>query len=87
MALCVSGSGTGTGMLPMKSHSARGIFDPNVEASTSPTNRDDRQTLRRNLGSMEVGAMTRASVVQRPENSVSGHRLRRAVAVFGFGAA
>ena len=48
-----------------------GILDPKVDASTASMNTDERQTSRRNRGSIEWGSITRASVVQRPGNSAT----------------
>ena len=44
MARCLAASGTGTDMLPMKSQSALGIFEPNVDASTASMKSRHRQT-------------------------------------------
>ena len=71
MARCLLHSGTGTGRFPMKSQSALGIFEPNVEASTASTKSRQRQTYRRKRGSTSTGCMTRNSVVDRPGNSAT----------------
>ena len=71
MARCLRHSGIGTNMFPMKSQSALGIFEPNVEASTASTKSCQRQTYRRKRGSISTGCMTRSSVVDRPGNSAT----------------
>ena len=68
MAHCLHHSGTGTGMFPMKSHSALGILDPNVEASIASMKSRQRKTYRRKRDSTPTGCMTRNSVVDRPGN-------------------